>query len=208
MITITKSDKLENLLIFFISIIVIVGILIYIFILIFTTPENGMSQPLECIVNQCKININTGIRTCPEEGKSLLYNVSSEICTNRNKCPIQFPCIDNGSWIDCSNNSNCPVGDENCSCYNFGQCPKNISMAWRFGDEFYYNFSTGKVNDKIYGIPIFPYNEYTNGLVSCRLDIKNKDLVAYKYCLAGKYIEDTQNGFVCCSYTDSCNYEV
>lgn len=209
MITITKSDKLENILILIISFGSILAVLIYIFILIFTNQdENQSSNDLSCIVNQCKININNGVRTCPKEGEIITFNSTQEICTNRNKCPPQFPCIDNGSWIDCSNNGNCPEGDENCTCYNFGQCPKNISMAWKFGDEFYYNFNTGKVNNKIYGIPIFPYNEYTNGLVSCRLDINNKNLVAYKYCLAGKYIEDLENGYICCSYNNSCNYDI
>lgn len=209
MITITKSDKLENLLILIISIIIIVGVLIYIFVLVFyNNEENGSNtNELSCIVNQCKININTGTRTCPDDGETIMYDIITEICTNRNKCPPQFPCIDNGSWIDCSNGGNCLENDPNCSCYNFGQCAKNISMAWKFGDEFYYNFNNGKVNNKIYGIPIYPYSEYTNGLVSCRIDISNKNLVAYQYCISGKYIEDLINGFICCSYNDSCIYE-
>ena len=207
MITITKSDKLENLLILIISIIIIVGVLIYIFVLVFSNNEENGSNQLSCIINQCKININTGTRTCPDDGETIMYDIITEICTNRNKCPPQFPCIDNGSWIDCSNGGNCLENDPNCSCYNFGQCAKNISMAWKFGDEFYYNFNNGKVNNKIYGIPIYPYSEYTNGLVSCRIDISNKNLVAYQYCISGKYTEDLINGFICCSYNDSCIYE-
>lgn len=205
MFTVVQNDKIESNLIFILSMIILIGVLIYLFyVQIFSSNQ---SQELSCQNNQCKINLYTGIRTCPTDFTTITYQPSNEICTNRGRCPQQYPCIDNGDWIDCSTSGKCPENDENCSCFNFGQCASNISMAWKIQDELYFNFNSGTVNNKLYGIPIFSYADYINGIVACRLDINSKNLISYKYCSTGNYVEDEVNGFICCSYTNDCLYQ-
>lgn len=174
------------------------------FLLIYGIQGGSQKQSfISCIFEKCKINILDGKRTCSD--KIIEYDPTKEVCTNEKQCPSSFPCVDNGKWIDCSTNI-CPIENPNCNCYNFGQCASNISMAWKLEKDKYYNFSTGTVNNKKYGIPIFPYTDYKNNIISCRLNIELEKNINYTLCTAGNYVKDEKNGYICCSYNDTCQY--
>jgi len=198
--TIIKYDTVENRIILSFTLIFLFGFTLFFVLYGFVYATEKVEQ-IDCLFERCKINISTGIRTCIDSG-IIKYDPVKEVCTADFQCPSPFPCVDNGSFIDCSTNV-CP-NETQCNCYNFGQCPYNISMAWRKEGVSYISFSTGTINNKIYGIPIFPYTEYKSNIVSCRLPLSEERFINHKICTAGNYVKDTINGFVCCSYTDSC----
>jgi len=205
MTVIYQDDSVENKFIISFLVIFILGFTIFIttYAFVVDIQENPF---LTCISEPCKINIYTGVRTCTQ-GERITYDPTTEVCTQIGQCPNSFPCVDNGSWIDCSKNI-CPSTNIDCNCYNFGQCPKNISMAWKKEKEIYYSFSTGNVNNKKYGIPIFPYQDYKNNITSCRLRVEQEIFINFPICTAGNYFKDESNGFICCTYNNSCEYQI
>lgn len=89
------------------------------------TVTSPRAQILQCEVDQCATNIQSGSKRCPEPGQKILVNPYSEVCNDRYFCNnslTPFALQGDGST---NNYGICEEGIE-CPCLTKAQCPNYI----------------------------------------------------------------------------------
>lgn len=127
--------------------------------------DSGLHQNLNCPVNECAVDIKTGLKRCPEPNAHISYNPQKEVCSIPNGCSNSLlPYAvqpDGGVSFDgrCPNNSICP-------CVKFPQCPEYIVSAFSAKNGNPYSNNSGqRLNFPQFSFYTNPSdNQYTNSL--------------------------------------------
>lgn len=124
------SSKTADYLVVVMLMLFLIAFMAYLAYLYYLDEENTKRdrEGFSCVKGQCKINLISGIKTCPQEGESTVTLEAEEICQGATTCPRQLPYPINEDQSTGGTTDSCENG-KNCNCSSRPRCQPHISAA-------------------------------------------------------------------------------